>query len=332
MIGSISIRAPLLTTRITTRSISIKAPLLVSPSALQELRSSTSADVKILDASWSMPNIPRNPSKEFVEKHIPGARYLDLDEVATPNELGLKHMMPSAEVFSEALKNFGVTPTSHVVLYDSQGIFSAPRALFMFRSFGHNNSSVLDGGLPGWEIEGLPTETGHAEKILKSTYPVPEFASENVRSYEQIVSNAAKQVSDPLSEIVLDARSFGRYTGSDPEPRPGLSSGHIPNSFSLPFGAFLQTNQIPGSDKTFTTFLAPNDLRRRLIESVGTEHAQLILEGKRGVSATCGSGMTAGILWLGLKLIEESTLVSLYDESWTGYALRPESRIDKGVL
>ena len=109
MIGSVfirSIRAPILTTRITTRSISIKAPLLVSPGALQELGSSTSADVKILDASWSMPNIPRNPYKEFVEKHIPGARYLDLDKVATPNKLGLKHMMPSAEVFSEALGTF----------------------------------------------------------------------------------------------------------------------------------------------------------------------------------------------------------------------------------
>lgn len=306
--------------------------MLVSPITLQELRSSTSADVKILDASWLMPNVPRNPSEEFVEKHIPGARYLDLDEVATPSELGLKHMMPSAEVFSEALENFGITPTSHVVLYDSQGIFSAPRALFMFRSFGHNNSSVLDGGLPGWEIEGLPTETGQAEKIMKSTYPVPDFASEHVRSYEQMVSNAAKKVSDPLAEIVLDARSLVRYTGSEPEPRPGLSSGHMPNSFSLPYATFLRTNPIPGSDKTFTTFLSPNDLRRRLVETVGTERAQLIFEGERSVSATCGSGMTAGVLWLGLKLMGESTFVSLYDESWAGYALRPGSKIDKGAL
>lgn len=123
----------------------------------------------------------------------------------------------------------------------------------------------------------------------------------------------------------------------------------MPNSFSLPYGAFLRTNHIPGSDKTFTTFLSPNDLRRKLVETVGTEHAQLIFEGKRGVSATCGSGMTAGVLWLGLKLIGESTLVSLYDEvcpcarrrpdillmfsqSWAGYALRPESKIDKGAL
>ena len=117
-----------------SRSISsIKAPLLVTPRALQELKSSTNADVKILDASWSLPYVPRNPSKEYVEKHIPGARYLDLDEVAAPSELGLKHMMPSAQVFSEALgtsargentlsstdvflENFGITPKSHVIL------------------------------------------------------------------------------------------------------------------------------------------------------------------------------------------------------------------------
>jgi thiosulfate/3-mercaptopyruvate sulfurtransferase len=111
-----------------------------------------------------------------------------------------------------------------------------------------------------------------------------------------------------------------RYAGSDPEPRPGLSSGHIPHSFSLPFNVFLQTNTIPDSSKTFTTYLPPNELRRKLADAVGTEYAQLIIEGKRGVATTCGSGMTAGILWLGLKLIEESTFVALYDE--VGYIQR----------
>ena len=105
-----------------------------------------------------------------------------------------------------------------------------------------------------------------------------------------------------------------RYTGSDPEPRPGLSSGHIPHSFSLPFNAFLQTNTIPNSGKTFTTFLPPNELRQKLADTVGAEYTQLIVQGKRSVTTTCGSGMTAGILWLGLKLIEESTPVALYDE------------------
>jgi len=105
-----------------------------------------------------------------------------------------------------------------------------------------------------------------------------------------------------------------RYLGSDPEPRPGLSSGHIPHSFSLPFNVFLQTNTIPESGKSFTTFLPPNELRRKLADAVGSEYAQLIIERKRSVNTTCGSGMTAGVLWLGLKLIDESTSVALYDE------------------
>ncbi|KAI0252604.1 Rhodanese-like domain-containing protein [Lactifluus subvellereus] len=314
-----------------SRSISSKAPLLITPKALQNLRSTPSANVNILDASWFMPNSPRNASNEFVERHIPSSRYLDLDEVAAPNEIGLKHMMPRAQVFSDALEKFGITPTCHVILYDSQGIFSAPRALFMFRSFGHEKSSVLDGGLPGWEMEGLPTETGPANEIPRSKYPAPTLVSENLRNYEQMVDNAAKDPLDPLAEIVLDARSHGRFIGLDPEPRAGLSSGHIPRSFSLPFNAFLQTNPTPNSEKTFTTFLSPNELRRKLVDAVGTEYAQLILEGKRGVTTTCGSGMTAGVLWLGLKLIKESTSVSLYDESWTGYASRSQSKIDKNV-
>jgi hypothetical protein len=105
-----------------------------------------------------------------------------------------------------------------------------------------------------------------------------------------------------------------RYLGSDPEPRPGLSSGHIPHSFSLPFNEFLQTNTIPETGTTFTTFLPPNKLHRKLVDAVGSEYAQLIVEGKRSVTTTCGSGMSACILWLGLKLIKESTSAALYDE------------------
>ena len=218
----------------------------------------------------------------------------------------------------------------------------------MFRSFGHDQSSVLDGGLPRWVTEGHPTETGPVMEIPRSKYPAPSLASENVRSgfsvvilsvfaaqsiqgYEQMVSNAAKELSEPLTEIVLDARSHGRYKtrhltsesgshtmcrylGSDPEPRPGLPSGHIPNSFSLPFNVFLQTNTISETGKTFTTFLPPNELHRKLADAVGSEYARLIIEGKCSVTTTCGSGMTAGVLWLGLKLIEESTSAALYDE------------------
>ncbi|KAI0067874.1 thiosulfate sulfurtransferase, partial [Artomyces pyxidatus] len=278
-----------------------------------------------------MPNSPRNARQEFLAKRIPGAHYLDLDEVASPSELGLKHMMPSGEVFARALENFGINTSSHVVLYDSQGVFSAPRALFMFRSFGHAKSSILNGGLPRWESDGLPTESGPLEAGPKSTYSVPTEDKNAIRSYEQMVDNSKANVSDgPTAELVLDARPRGRYVGSDPEPRPGLSSGHIPHSFSVPFNTFLQTNAVPNSDKTYTTFLSSDELYKKLVDAVGPQNAQQILEGKRNVTTTCGSGMTAGVLWLGLKLLAESSHVALYDESWTGYASRAQSEIAKG--
>lgn len=108
--------------------------------------------------------------------------------------------------------------------------------------------------------------------------------------------------------------SFCRYLGTDPEPRAGLSSGHIPNSFSLPFNHFLRTNTVPGSGASYTTYLSPSELRQKLVDSVGEANAQAIIEGKRNVITTCGSGMTAGVIWLGLKLINEFSSVSLYDE------------------
>ena len=151
--------------------------------------------------------------------------------------------------------------------------------------------------------------------------------------------------------VSLSSRcSFCSYLGTDPEPRASLSSGHIPRSFSLPFNHFLRTNTVPGSGASYTTYLSPSELRQKLVDSIGEANAQAIIEGKRSVITTCGSGMTAGVIWLGLKLINEFSSVSLYDEvrclyssfmsvrltsfiicqSWTGYASRKESKIDKG--
>jgi len=131
-------------------------------------------------------------------------------------------------------------------------------------------------------------------------------------------------------EIVLDARSRGRYDGTDPEPRPGLSSGHIPNSLSLPFNMFLQTQTSPTCSQ-YTTFKTPPELRNALLEAVGEKHAELILRGDIPIITTCGSGMTAAVLWLGLRLLNVDKDVSLYDESWTGYALRSSSKIEKSA-
>ncbi|KAK1229378.1 hypothetical protein PQX77_007555 [Marasmius sp. AFHP31] len=300
------------------------APYLISPSQLQELFKA-GKDVTILDATWFMPNSPRNPREEFLGKHIPKAQFFDLDEVASPNPLGLKHMLPSEETFAAACESLGIRPETHVAIYDTHGVFSSPRALYTFRSFGHSNSSILNGGLPLWESEGLAIENGEVQPPQQSQYPRPSFDSSSVRSYEQIVENSTKNSSSE-AEVVVDARPRGRYLGTTPEPRPGLSSGHIPNSLSLPFNTFLETRQNPGG--TYTVFRSESEIQRALNETLGSQQAELVLNGQRSIVTSCGSGMTAGVLWLGLKLLGVNK-VGLYDESWTGYAMRPESKIIK---
>ncbi|KAF8078382.1 Rhodanese-like domain-containing protein [Lyophyllum atratum] len=305
---------------------SLSTPLLLTPQQLRSL--SSEKNVSLLDASWFMPNSPRQPRQEFISKRIPGAQFLDLDEVASSHPLGLKHMMPQERVFADVCEKFGIASNSHVVIYDTHGIFSSPRALFMFRSFGHHRSSVLDGGLPAWVAEGFPVENGPLSPIGTTEYPTPILQSNSLRSYEQMATNSNF---DPLTsrnaDLVLDARSRARYLGTDPEPRPGLSSGHIPHSLSLPFNMFLRHNSSADGTK-YTTFLPPADVRKAMEEAVGSERADLISEGRLSVTTTCGSGMTAGILWLGLKLLGVKE-ISLYDESWTGYAMRSTSKIEK---
>ncbi|KAG6891429.1 hypothetical protein C0992_007208 [Termitomyces sp. T32_za158] len=258
-----------------------------------------------------MPNSSRRPRQEYIAQHIPGAKFLDLDEVSSAHELGLKHMMPTGRVFADACEQFGIEKETHVIIYDTHGVFSSPRALFMFRTFGHQRSSVLDGGLPAWLAGGLPVESGEPSPMIVTKYPTPKLQAEALRSYEQIVANSTSRTSNQ-TDLVLDARSHGRYSGRDPEPRSGLSSGHIPNSLSLPFNLFL--HQEMGADgTTYTTFLPPEEIRKVLEEAVGMERTDLIIRGSIPVTTSCGSGMTAGILWLGLKLLGVER-ISLYDE------------------
>ncbi|PPR01321.1 hypothetical protein CVT26_015402 [Gymnopilus dilepis] len=309
------------------RMSSVSAPLLLSPRQANELKSKDTP-VAFLDTTWFMPNSPRNAKQEFTSKRIPGSHFLDLDEVASSHELGLKHMMPDKHTFAHACEKLGISPSTHVVLYDTHGVFSSPRALFMFRTFGHTNSSVLNGGLPGWVHDQLPVDTAAPSEPHPTTYPPPDLKEEAIRSYDQIVANSKYDPStNPQSELVLDARPKGRFTGTDPEPRPGLSSGHIPHSVSLTFNLFLQKNKTVDGQE-YTTFRPVEDIRKALSDAVGPEETERILQGKRQVVTSCGSGMTAGVLWLGLQLLGVER-VGLYDESWTGYAMRPSSLIEK---
>ncbi|KAH9487154.1 putative 3-mercaptopyruvate sulfurtransferase [Psilocybe cubensis] len=304
------------------------APLLLSPAQVNEITKSGGQPVSILDSTWFMPNSPRNAKLEFLDKRIPKSQFLDLDEVASSSELGLKHMMPDRQTFAHACGRLGISPSTHVIIYDAHGVFSAPRALFMFRSFGHKNSSIIDGGLPRWIDEGMPVETSSPADLQPTEYSLPEFDEKSIRSYDEIVSNSQfDPAAEAKSEIVLDARPKGRFNGSDPEPRAGLSSGHIPHSFSLTFSLFLDKHTTKDG-KEYTTFLPPSEIRKALESAVGPAEAHKIIQGERSVVTSCGSGMTAGVLWLGLQLLGVKK-VGLYDESWTGYAMRPSSVIQK---
>jgi len=303
------------------------APFLLTPHELRDM-TYLNRPIALLDSTWFMPNAPRNAKDEFLSKRLPDSQYLDLDEVASPNELGLKHMLPDPQTFAQSCEKLGISPSTHVVIYDTHGVFSSPRALFMFRTFGHMNSSVLDGGLPRWVDEGLPVDKSTPIAPKAAVYPPPRLNDNAVRSYEQMVSNAQLDPAfNAASEIVLDARSQGRFTGVDPEPRPGLSSGHMPHSYSLTFNLFLQKEKAK-SGQEYTTFLPPSKIRKALDSAVGSAEADKIIRGERTVVTSCGSGMTAGVLWLGLQLLG-APQVSLYDESWTGYAMRPTSQIQK---
>ena len=179
-------------------SQSQSGPLLMNPDQFTAL-GDTEKDVVLLDASWFMPNSPRNGKAEFLKERIPGAQFLDLDEVASPHPLGLKHMMPGPQAFAEACGKsfkdtvpkvtyflilpgqFGITSSTHVVFYDTHGVFSSPRALFMFRAFGHDKSSVLNGGLPRWIDQGLKTETGEPQQHSTKRYSIPDLNQQMTR-------------------------------------------------------------------------------------------------------------------------------------------------------
>ncbi|KAF8585549.1 Rhodanese-like protein [Ramaria rubella] len=334
-----------------------RAPLLVTPLQVQQLPAQSTV---FIDASWVMPNSPRKPKEEFTSLRIPNAKFLDIDAVAKHTEegakLGLKHMMPEPQVFALACSQLGISRDSHVILYDTHGLFSSPRALFMFRAFSHANSSVLDGGLPRWIDEGYQVETtpsgvtvfeDNNDTITEkdTSYPVPPVNETIIRSYLEMVSNSTMPRTDSTTDLVLDARSRGRYLGVDPEPRPGLSSGHIPGSFSLPFNQFTNQHKVspdsplasypPYLSSGYTTLRTPEQLSEEVRKSVGPEFGEQILLGQRRVVATCGSGMTAAVLWLGLSSVWEAQgrdppSLGIYDESWTGYAARQESVIIKG--
>ena len=261
-------------------------------------------DVRVVDASWHMPAAKRDPRAEYDEQHIPGAVFFDIDDIADSDN-GLPHMLPPPEKFASRVRKLGLGDGNRIVAYDSTGASAAARAWWMFRVFGHEDVAVLDGGLTKWLAEGRPV-TGEPSRPQERhfTARVNTFL---VREYDQVLANVKRG-----REQFVDVRSAGRFAGTEPEPRPELRGGHAPGSLNLPF-----PNMLNGDDKT----MLPADAIRAALDAAG-------IDLERPMFTSCGSGVTACVVSLGLYLIGRKD-VPVFDGSWTEWAGNPDSPIEK---
>jgi thiosulfate/3-mercaptopyruvate sulfurtransferase len=261
-------------------------------------------DLMIFDATKYLPNEPFDGLTKYREAHIPGARFFDIDVVADP-DTNLPHMAPTAGRFARLMGDMGISNATRVIFYDQKGLQSSARGWWLMKLFGHEKAAVLDGGLPKWLAEGRATESGDAKPAAPSSY-TPDFRADLVKGIGDV-----KRIIAQGNALILDARAKGRFDGTAPEPRPGLPSGHMPGAKSVPF------NELLNADFTMKDAAA---LRARF--------AAAGADGSKPVVTSCGTGVTACILALGLKQAGLGD-AAIYDGSWTEWAGRPETQKEK---
>jgi thiosulfate/3-mercaptopyruvate sulfurtransferase len=261
-------------------------------------------DLMVFDATKYLPNEPFDGLTKYREAHIPGARFFDIDEVADPDTT-LPHMAPTAGRFARLMGELGISNTTRVIFYDQKGLQSSARGWWLMKLFGHEKAAVLDGGLPKWLAEGRATERGDTKSAAPTSY-TPDFRADLVKGIGDV-----KRIIASGSALILDARAKGRFDGTAPEPRPGQPSGHMPGAKSVPF------NELLNADFTMKDAAA----LRALFAAAGAD-------GTTPIVTSCGTGVTACILALGLKQAGLDD-AAIYDGSWTEWAGRPETQKEK---
>ena len=261
-------------------------------------------EIRILDATWYLPNVDRDAKAEYDQSHIPNARFFDIDEVSD-HRSDLPHMVPPVEKFMSKVRKLGVGDGHQIVIYDSHGLFSAARVWWLFKVMGQKNVAVLDGGLPKWLREGRTVDS--SSPLIRDRHMFVKYHDEMIKDVTQ-VSSASK-----LGDFeILDARSAGRFRGEEPEPRPGLRAGHIPGSKNIFYGDLLN------EDGTLKS-------RDELVEHFKAKAVNL----DKPVITSCGSGVTAAIINLALDRIGK-TDHALYDGSWTEWGMYPTVPVETG--
>lgn len=262
-------------------------------------------DVQVVDATWYMPGEAGDGRADYAAGHIPGAVFFDIDAIADQTT-DLPHMLPAPEAFAEAAGALGLRREATVVVYDARNMFSAPRVWWTLRAMGFAKVFVLDGGLTRWRAEGRPIETASAEP--RATTLAPVFRPELVRDLEAVKAHLAKGDAQ-----LVDARGAARFRGEAPEPRAGVRAGHMPGAKNLPWGDLI------AADGT----LKPPEALRAAFERAGVD-----LE--RPVVTTCGSGVTAAVLALGLARLGRGE-TPVYDGSWTEWGGRADTAVVTGA-